>query len=258
MSYQKYWSLNKLPFGRPTAADDFYSGRPQREALARLDYLIRGGHSHGLVIAPHGVGQTILLRRAAASAGFGDCAIDTVYTAARGRSRRDLLLHLALKLGCHQRARDPYRAVQDRMAASARARVRTVWLLDDCSPLAAEVAGTLAAECAWLTVVLGCRPDTALPLAAEVGGCSLRVDLEPFELSDTCGFIRHQLAVAGASAGIFTDAAMVRLHELGRGRVAAIARLAELTLPLGAAQHATHIHVDTVEAVQHEIVLAAA
>ncbi|XZE53322.1 AAA family ATPase [Planctomycetaceae bacterium SH139] len=258
MSYQKYWSLSKLPFGRPETADDFFSGRPQREAIARLDYLIRSGHSNGMVIAQSGVGRTSLLRRVASSAGFGDCAVEMVYTSAKDRDRNELLRQLAVKLGTQRLQTVGYRQVLERMSASGRSRVRTVWLIDDCTPAAATIASALTAECPWLTTILVCTSETALPIAANLGGCSLRVDIDPFELSDTVQFVRHQITAAGGSPAIYTDAAMVRLHELGQGLVAAIARLAELSLPVGAAQNATHIHVDVVEAVQHEIVYAAA
>jgi type II secretory pathway predicted ATPase ExeA len=258
MSYPKYWSLRKLPFGRPQAADDFYPGRPQREALARLDYVIQGGHEAALLIAPAGTGQTSLLQRAAASAGFGDVAVEAAYCLAQGRDRRELLRHLAERLGCQRLGGDGYRAVLDRIVASGRSRVRTVWLVDECNHAAAELASALSAESPWFTAVLGCRPTNALAMVAELGGCPLRIDLPPFELGDTCGYIKHQLVASGGRESIFTDGAMVRLHELSEGYVATLAKLAELTLPVGAAQKASQINVDMVEAVQHEVVYAAA
>ena len=258
MSYLKYWSLNKLPFGRPESSDDFFSGRPQREAIARLDYLIRGGHNAGILIASPGVGQTTLVRRIAESSGFGDCAVDIVRTTAKNRTRDELLHQMAIRLGSTRLISDAYRQVCDRITASGRQRVRTVWLIDGCTPLAAEVAGSLASECPWLTAVVGCVPEQALRIASSMGGCSLRIDLDAFELTDTISFIRHQVRAAGGTSKIFSDAAVVRLHELGEGRVGTIARLAELTLPVGAAQNATQINADVVEAIQYEVVSAAA
>jgi type II secretory pathway predicted ATPase ExeA len=258
MSYEKYWSLAKRPFGRPETADDFYPGRPQREAIARLDYLIRGGHGSGVMISPPGVGQSTLMRRIGESSGFGDCAVDIIRTTARQQSRDELLHQLAIRLGSARLISDAYRQVCERVTALGRQRVRTVWLVDGCTQTAAAAAGSLSTECPWMTVVLGCTADQALRIAAGLGGCSLRIDLEPFELSDTIGFVRHQLRVAGGDAEIFSDAAIVRLHELGEGRVARIARLAELTLPVGAAHQSRQITADVVEEVQHEVVSAAA
>ncbi|WP_164104051.1 hypothetical protein [Candidatus Laterigemmans baculatus] len=272
MSHYAYWSLHRMPFGRPELADDFFAGRPQREALARLDYLISGGRSSGLLIAPAGAGRTMLLHRIAVSAGFGDTAVDMVRTGARNRSAEELLVHLAQRLGVTHlgvthfgsgrlgsgRLGDVYRQVSERIAASARQSVRTVWLLDDATTLAAETAGALAAETPWFTAVIGCSPHDALSLAAAVGGCPLRIDLDPFDLADTAGYIRHALAQAGAREEVFKDAAIVRLHELAEGRVGTIARLADLALLAGAGEQAKQISAELVEAVQYEVMPAAA
>ncbi len=258
MSYQKYWSLQKLPFGRPETADEFFPGRPQREAIARLEYLIRGGHSTGLILSPGRAGQSTLLRRIAESSGFGDCAVDIVRMGAKGRTRDELLHQFAVRLGITRWISDRYRQVSERITASGRQRVRSVWLLDDATPLAAEVASSLASDCPWLTAVLACTPEMAMKVVLALGGCSLRVDLDPFELSDTAAFVRHQVNVVGGKPEMFSDGAVVRLHELAEGRVANVARLAELTLPVAAAQKAKQINVDHVEAVEHEVVSAAA
>lgn len=258
MSHYAYWSLQKLPFGRPELADDFFAGRPQREALARLHYLICGGRSSGLLIAPAGAGRTTLLGRVAVSAGFGDCAVDMVRTGARHRSRDELLVQLAVRLGTNPLRGDLFRQVSERIEASARQSVRTVWLLDDATPLAADLAGALADECSWFTAVIGCSPQDALELAAALGGCPLRIDLDAFDLSDTAAFVRHSLAQAGGREDIFRDTAMVRLHELAEGCVATISRLAELALLAGAAQQAREITAELVEAVQFEVIQQAA
>lgn len=253
-----YWSLQKLPFGRPETADEFFAGRPQREALARLDYLITGGRSSGLLIAPAGAGRTTLLNRVAVSAGFGDCAVDMVRTGARNRSRDDLLLQLAMRLGTTRSAHDPHQQVAERMMASARQGVRTVWLIDDATAIAAETAGSLAAESPWVTAVIGCTPHNALEIAAALGGCPLRIDVEAFDLSDTAAYVRHAIAAAGGREELFNDAAIVRLHELGEGRVATVARLAELALLTGAGQNAKRVTPELVEAVQYEVIRSAA
>lgn len=258
MSHYAYWSLQKLPFGRPELADEFFAGRPQREALARLNYLICGGRSSGLLIAPSGAGRTTLLNRVAVSAGFGDCAVDMVRTGARNRSTEELLVHLAMRLGASRLRGDVYRQVSERVAASARQSVRTVWLLDDATPLAAETAGALSAESPWFTAVIGCSPHDALQLAAALGGCPLRIDLEAFDLSDTAAYVRHSVAQAGGREELFKDAAIVRLHELSEGRVATIARLGDLALLAGAGQNAQQVTPELVEAVQYEVMPAAA
>ncbi len=43
MSQLSHWSLTRLPYGPPRRAGEFFAGSPQREALARLEYLIEFG-----------------------------------------------------------------------------------------------------------------------------------------------------------------------------------------------------------------------
>lgn len=258
MTYQAYWSLSKLPFGRPESADDFFPGRPQREALARFDYLAHSGQTIGLLVAPRGAGQSTLLRRVAQSVGIGDCACEIVYSSAKDRTREQLLRQLAQRLGSQRLGHDPYRVITERIGASAKAGIRTMWLVDDATPLAAEIAGILLATAPQLSVVLGSTPERGLAIAAAVGGCALRIDLEPLDLADSARFVRHQLGVVGGSPAIFSDAALVRLFEFSEGRIGTLARLAELCLPVAAARKDANVHVDVVESIQYELVPLAA
>ncbi len=72
----------------------------------------------------------------------------------------------------------------------------------------------------------------------------LRLDLDPFRLEDTMGFVRHAVAAAGARTQLFDDPALVRLHELSDGRVALAAMLADLALLASAHAGAKRVSAD--------------
>lgn len=257
MSYHEYWSLRRAPFSSPDCVDAFFAGRPQREAIARLEYLIGSGQGSGLLISPTGCGRSTLLRRAATSSGFGDCAVDVALTHTSQHGSADALQSLAAQLGIREQATPLWRAVCDRVRAAGRQHVRTLWLIDDATTEVAEMAAALASESRAVTVVAVTQPRRAAALAVAFGACPLRLDLEPLELQDTVAYVNHALAVAGAPQAIFSDSAIVRLHELGEGRIAVIARLAELALLAGAAHQVGEIQAELVEAIQDELIRAA-
>lgn len=258
MPFYENWSMKYSPFARVDRAAHFFSGRPQREALARLHYLVDSGHSTGLLINDWGCGATRLLRHVAGSAGFGDTAVDVALTNGRLHRGDDVLRALAAQLGASESCPSPWQTVFDRTVASARQHVRTLWLIDDGTSEAAEWAGRLTSENPWVTAIVTASLDEAGPLVTALGACPLRIDLEPLDVSDTMDFLHEMLAAAGGSAEIFSDSAMIRLHELAEGRIAVIGQLAELAMQT-AAHHGLHrIGSDLVEAIQGEFVRAAA
>ncbi len=258
MPFYENWSMKYSPFARLDRAAHFFSGRPQREALARLHYLVDSGHSTGLLINQGGCGATRLLRHVAGSAGFGDTAVDVAMTHGRLDRGDDVLAALALQLGASEACVSPWQAVLDRTIASARQQVRTLWLIDEGTSEAAAWAGRLTSENAWVTAIVTTSCAEAGPLATALGGCPLRIDLEPLDVSDTFDFVHEMLAAAGGSTEVFTDSAMIRLHELAEGRIAVIGQLAELAMQTAAQHGLPRVGSDLVEAIQGEFVRAAA
>lgn len=257
MPFFEYWSLKRSPFARFHSADMFFSGCSQREALARLHYMVESGQSCALLISSWGCGATTLLRHVAGSSGFGDMAVDVVMTSQHGKKPDDALRSLAVQLGASDQSAMLWRNVLERTIASARQHVRTLWLVDDATPESAQWAARLTSENRWVTAILTTPREQLPAIAASVGACPLRIDLEPLTLQDTLNFIDHAITAVGGHGEIFSDSAIVRLHELAEGRIAVIARLAELAMQTAAGHRSQRISSDLVEAVQSEFVRAA-
>jgi type II secretory pathway predicted ATPase ExeA len=81
----------------------------------------------------------------------------------------------------------------------------------------------------------------------------LRIDLEPWQAADTGGFLQQALAAAGGKNGIFTPAAVARLHQLSGGVPRRVKQLAELCLLAGAGAGAFSIDTAMVESVFREL-----
>lgn len=265
MDYWKHWSLSSPPFARSRERDlgaDFYCGTPQREAIARLHYLIGGNLDCGLLIADAGCGLSSLLDHVSQSTGIGDTAVETVLTSGNNGSEADAWERLASVMRVRSSGAGVSHDVQMQAKLLARQDVRLVWLVDGCDAFAARVARTLMNSSA-MTVLLGVNPDDAREVCVEVGQCPLRMDLSPFSLEETSRYvdwaIRNVRVATNQSSRdqVFADTALVRLHELSEGRIGWIGKIAELALMIGAAHQMNRIDVDLLESVQGELVRAA-
>ncbi len=256
MSYHSFWSLRSVPFGASELGQLYFAAKPQREAFARLHYLVGNGHPTGLLIGEAGCGRTALLKQIASSRGFGDIAVDVALTACGQQSKEESLQSLAMQIGASPIG-SLWRSISERVLASARQKVRTLWLIDDASSEIARLGGSLVSENRWMTVIAVSPPEPSRFIATQLGACPLRIDVTPFSLTDTMQFVRHRLSEAGATRSIFSDSALVRLHELADGRVGILCQLAELAMTTAAAHGAQEIGADLIEAVQDEFVRAA-
>lgn len=259
MSYHQYWRLRRLPFDQVDERANFYEGTSQREALARLRFLVGNARSIGLLIGESGTGVSSLLRHANSNVLWVDSLVDTVLVSGRTDQNTPWLESLAQAMGVSfkRNQTDAWRRVCDAIDSTSRQDVHTCLLIDDASPAVAQTVGLLVNRSRQTTAVLSCSPQQSAKLLHAVGGCPLRIDLPTWSLSDSTGFVRQNITNVGGDAELFTDAAIVRLHELSEGRVATLARLAQLSLLAGAGIRATQITPEIVEAIQDEMLFAA-
>jgi type II secretory pathway predicted ATPase ExeA len=257
MNFHQHWSLLRSPFSAITTQDAFFSGNPQREAIARLDYMIQSSSRSAVMLSHRGCGATTLLKRLASTSGFGGSAIQPVMTTGGVGSKRAALARLAVGLSIDPFSERLAQKIEEAIRAAGRSQVRTLWLIDRCDAATAEAASTLASCSNSLSIVLGTTLESAPTLQETLDYCPLRIDLDAFHLDDTIKYVRYAVASAGAKSQLFDDSAIVRLHELTDGRIAMIAAMAELALMAAANVRAKTVHADFVEAVQSELVRAA-
>jgi len=257
MNYLQHWSLTRSPFVPVTTHDSFYAGMPQREAMARLDYMIRSANRSAIMLSHRGCGVTTMLKRLATTSGLSGVAVQSVMTSGGVTTRRAAFARLAVAM-----AIDPFgdrlsQHIEESVRALGRSQVKTLWLIDRCDAATAGAAALLASSTSSISVVMGTTLDDAATLQDALDYCPLRIDLDAFRLEDTIGYVRHAVAAAGSRLPIFEDGAIVRLHELTDGRVAMIAAMADLALLAAANSGAKKVNANFIEAVQSELVMAA-
>ncbi len=131
MSELAHWSLMRLPFGPPRRAAEFFAGCSQREALARLEYLIEHGRPSAVVVGPASIGRTVLLRHVAGH-GWTAAALQHAIWIEPTLVPEDIVAQVADELGLASLAPAArWRAIADETAAAARGGARTVLIIDD-------------------------------------------------------------------------------------------------------------------------------
>ncbi len=256
--YQSHWGLEKSPF--PSGVDPrlFYEGTPQREALARLRFLLSNRRRLGVVLGAPGLGKTSLLEV------FGTQSTRAGHTVAQievlGLSTREFYLRLGTELQATVRVEDDlvrlFRQISDRIQANVLQQRQTVLLLDDLDQAGPDLLGhvqrllrTDQANAGWLSIIAATNPEQlnrlGRPLLELV---DLRIDLQPWDELDTIGYVQMALLEAGAQQPLFDEAAMSELHRLSAGAPRLVNRLADFALLAGANQSLPIVDLATVEA----------
>jgi general secretion pathway protein A len=108
-----------------------------------------------------------------------------------------------------------------------------------------------------LTIVLAGRNEGMAKLGESLLGLSeLRVELEPWQPSDTQQYVKTLLSQAGRQKPVFAQRAVDRLHELAHGIPRRVSQLADLALLAGAGQNLEQIDAGVVEEAYQELGVA--
>lgn len=261
--YQTHWGLRESPFRSCLDPRFFYQSPTHEEALARLNFLVEQRRRVGLLMGVAGSGKSFLLEVFARQLRQSGRPVAKVNLLGLQPAEAICLLAAGFELNLDpsQSVARLWRSVTDRMAEYRYQQLDTIVLLDDAdrapSPvldLVARLAHHDPSPASRLTMVLaGQRTrmsrigDSLLELA------ELRIDLDPWEQSDTEAFLSSSLAQAGRESSVFADPAVARLHELSRGIPRRITRLADLALVAAAGEQLQQIDAEVVDSVFHEL-----
>jgi len=254
--YLNHWQLERSPFAVTPGWEQCYPSPALTEALARIEYLVTQRRRVGALIGERGLGKSTVLARAEsrlARRGFQVARVETL-----GVSQRELLWQVTSQLGAVPRGEDDlprlWRRLSDRLAENRWQDLATVLLVDDAGQAGPDLAQQLARlarletdSAARWTLILAAEPhELSRWPDALLHMVDLRIDLYPWSENDTIDYVQHSLVDAGCVAPIFTDEALVRLHELTHGIPRFIARLADFSLLVAANAGNEQIDAETV------------
>jgi len=260
-----HWGLEKTPF--PSGLDPrlFYEGVSQREALARLRYLVENDRRMGLVLGAPGLGKSLLLHVFASECRQQGYRI--AYCDLLGVSVREFYWLLGNQLGAAVRIEDDvprlFRQVSDRLQENRLQGVPTIVLLDN-----ADQAGiNLITQLERLARVHpSSKRSLSLVLTSNVHSIAhlgeplldlvdLRIDLDPWDELDTIGYLQLALIEAGSDRPLFDDQALSELHRLAVGVPRKVSRLADYSLLAGSSCEQEIVDAATVLSVHKSLSL---
>ena len=261
--YQTHWGLRETPFRTCLDPRFFYQSPTHDEALARLQFLVEQHRRLGVLIGDTGSGKSLLLEVFAEQMRRGGRPVAKVNL--RGLAPEELLWALVSSLGLNpdrgERLPSLWRMLADRLAEHRYQQLETVVLLDDADQAAPDVlaqvtrlAGSDYSPESRLTIVLtGCQAQIGRLGRSLLEMAELRIDVEPWEASDTEDYLRHSLSRAGRENPVFDEPAVRRLHELTHGIPRRVSQLANLALLAGAGRELDRVDAEVVESAFHEL-----
>ena len=259
----EHWGLERWPFCSVPDADRFYPTAGNNEALARIEYLVESRRRLGVLVGEAGVGKSLVLQIAArqlARRGRAVALVDVI-----GATTRELFWQVAADLGAvpHGEADSAvlWRQIADRVVENRIQDIDTVLLVDNAGLAGPDVLTQLARlsrvdatpPARWTIVLAAERMQAARWSETLRDLADLRVDLHPWDVADTVGYVQTALVDAGRIEPLFEDDALAKLHDLSEGVARRVARLADYALLAGAAAGLSTIDAATVEAAHEEI-----
>ena len=261
--YLPQWGLHDAPFRSAYDARTFFESSTHEEALARLHFLVEQHRRLGLLMGDFGCGKSMLLEsfaRAIRRRGHPVALVELV-----GLQGSDMLAELAIQFGLAPdrgaTAASLWRSLGDRIVEYRYQMLDTVILLDDADQASQEVLGQItrlaqldrSAE-SRLTLVLAGRQERMNRVGRGLLELAeLRIDVEPWEATDTARYVKRSLEQAGCHTEVFTASAIERLHEIAQGVPRRVSQLADLSLLAGAGQNLPQIDASVIDSVYHEL-----
>lgn len=238
--YLEHWGLERPPFPGGLSASSFYEGTSQREALARLRYVLANKRRLGLVLGGTGLGKSLLLRLFAhqcRKVGHATAELDL-----QGITSRELFWQLGVELHAAVRVEDDsirlFRQLCDRLQEIAWQGKQAVVLLDNLDQAGPDLQSQLLRLTRTETASSGQVSFIASGNPAQLQRVSkglleqveLRIDLHPWDELDTTGYLQTSLVEAGAVQPLFDDGAMSALFRQSSGNPRLVTRLADYAL----------------------------
>ncbi len=258
-----YWRLNAAPFDGALEPATFYSGGPQEEALARLEWLVDERQRFALVVGAEGCGKSHLAAMAVRRLGGrgGEAVLLSLAGLSAGDWIEMLLERLPLDSASRAEPLRPWQKLENRLRENTLMERTTALVFDDLDRAPADaidgigrLLGAAEPRFARMAIVATATPKRAATLPGAVGErAAVRVELDPWDARDVAGFLARALERVGGRGDIFTAEATATLARFTGGVPRMVARLAHLALVAAAGDHLDRVDAATIERAWREL-----
>jgi type II secretory pathway predicted ATPase ExeA len=239
---QAFYGFTRMPFGRDLAPGMLHRHPGHAEAVARITWCT-GEHALGVITGEVGAGKTVAVR--AALSALDPARHTLIYLGNPTIGARGIHHAIVTALGgvprVHMATLIPQTA--DALAAEHAERGRTpVLVIDEAHLLDHD-------QLEGIRMLTNHDMDSTSPFACLLVGqptlrrriklgmfaaldqrIALRYTLPPMNPTDTAGYLRHHLTLAGRSDPLFSDDATTLIHQTSRGLPRAVNNLAVQSL----------------------------
>jgi type II secretory pathway predicted ATPase ExeA len=239
---RSYFGFTKMPFGKSLPPSALYKTAAHQEAVARVSFLI-SEQAIGVLTGEVGSGKTVAARAAVAE--LEPSRHTVVYLPNPAVGARGLYAEVVSRLGAEPRFHKAFLIAQvaSLLAAEAAERARHIVLVVD------EAHLLDSSQLEELRLMTNAEMDSANPFALVLLGqpalrsrlrlgtfaaldqrVTLRYALPAMSRTETAGYIAHHVALGGRKDTLFSDDAIARIHEAGRGLPRAVNNVARQAL----------------------------
>ena len=269
--YKEFYKLQLNPFEITPDPSFLFLTKRHQEALATLYYGVHRRRGCVTLTGDVGTGKTLLIR----------CLLrmlkDTTSPARMSSmSTLEFLRYVATEVGLAPSGKTKGEVLQDLskcLAARHQKKLTTTIVVDDAQGLSIEVLEEIrlltnleTEEEKLLQILLVGQPELddkldSFELRQLRQRIALRSHLEPFDIEETSGYIRHRLQLAGAHSkarDIFGDEAIERVYRHSRGVARLVNTVCENALITAFARQLTSVPPNIIDEVAYDLRLGVA
>ena len=272
--YKEFYRLRLNPFEMTPDPSFLFLTRRHQEALMALYYGVHRRKGFVALTGDVGTGKTLLIRCLLRM--LKDSEIACAYVFNSRLSTLDFLHYLAAEFGIAASGKTKGEVLQDlrkHLIARHRKTLTNMIVVDDAQGLSIKLLEEIrlltnleTEQEKLLQIVLVGQPELdekldSFELRQLRQRIALRSHLEPLDLAETGGYIRHRLQLAGAPAeacDLFAEETIERIYRHSRGVARLINTVCENALVTAFARQLTSVQPDIIDEVAYDLRLGVA